>query len=136
MGASPDYIADNSPRSHYRKLSINLSYQHLLFNKLSYITSFYGQYTQDNLYSIEKLAIDGIKAVRGYKESKLNANSGFYWRNEINISPINFFLGKWNFIFALDYGVAHSDKYETKKSEIIGSAIGASFYHSIFSLRY
>ncbi|NBM97457.1 ShlB/FhaC/HecB family hemolysin secretion/activation protein [Proteus penneri] len=133
LGASPDYIADNSPRSHYRKLSINLSYQHLLFNKLSYITSFYGQYTQDNLYSIEKLAIDGIKAVRGYKESKLNANSGFYWRNEINISPINFFLGKWNFIFALDYGVAHSDKYETKKSEIIGSAIGASFYHSIFS---
>lgn len=133
FGASSDYIVENSPRSHYRKLSINLSYQHLFINKLSYISSFYGQYTPDNLYSVEKVAIDGIKSVRGYKETKLNANSGFYWRNEINISPISSFLGKWNFIFALDYGVAHSDKYETNKNKVIGSAIGASFYHSIFS---
>ncbi|MDL5165582.1 ShlB/FhaC/HecB family hemolysin secretion/activation protein [Proteus faecis] len=133
FGASSDYIAENSPHSHYRKLSINLSYQHLFLNKFVYITSFYGQYTQDNLYSIERVAIDGIKATRGYKETKLNANSGFYWRNEINTPQIKCFLGNVNFIFALDYGVAHSDKYETKKNKIIGSAIGASFDHSIFS---
>ncbi|MCT6517176.1 POTRA domain-containing protein [Proteus vulgaris] len=133
FGATPDYIAENSPRSHYRKLSINLSYQHLFLNKFVYITSFYGQYTPDNLYSIERVAIDGIKATRGYKETKLNANSGFYWRNEINTPQIKCFLGNVNFIFALDYGVAHSDKYETKKNKIIGSAIGASFDHSIFS---
>ncbi len=131
FGASPDYIAENSPRSHYRKLSINLSYQHLFLNKFSYITSFYGQYTPDNLYSIERVTIDGIKAVRGYKETNLNANNGFYWRNEINTPQINYFLGDVNFIFALDYGVAYSDKYETKKNKIIGSAIGVSFYHSI-----
>ncbi|WP_337239783.1 ShlB/FhaC/HecB family hemolysin secretion/activation protein [Proteus faecis] len=133
FGASSDYIAENSPRSHYRKLSINLSYQHLFLNKFVYITSFYGQYTLDNLYSIERVAIDGIKATRGYKETKLNANSGFYWRNEINTPKIKCFLGNVNFIFALDYGVAHSDKYETKKNKIIGSVIGASFDHSIFS---
>ncbi|XOY28836.1 ShlB/FhaC/HecB family hemolysin secretion/activation protein [Proteus cibi] len=133
FGASSDYIAENSPRSHYRKLSINLSYQHLFLNKFVYITSFYGQYTSDNLYSIERVAIDGIKATRGYKETKLNANSGFYWRNEINTPKIKYFLGNINFIFALDYGIAHSDKYETKKNKIMGSAIGASFYHSIFS---
>lgn len=133
FGASSDYIAENSPRSHYRKLSINLSYQHLFLNKFVYITSFYGQYTSDNLYSIERVAIDGIKATRGYKETKLNANSGFYWRNEINTPKIKYFLGNVNFIFALDYGIAHSDKYETKKNKIMGSAIGASFYHSIFS---
>ncbi|MEQ5227442.1 ShlB/FhaC/HecB family hemolysin secretion/activation protein [Proteus cibi] len=133
FGASSDYIAENSPRSHYRKLSINLSYQHLFLNKFVYITSFYGQYTSDNLYSIERVAIDGIKATRGYKETKLNANSGFYWRNEINTPKIKYFLGNVNFIFALDYGIAYSDKYETKKNKIMGSAIGASFYHSIFS---
>lgn len=132
FGASSDYIAENSPRSHYRKLSINLSYQYLFINKFSYITSFYGQYTPDNLYSVEKVAIDGIKAVRGYKETNLNANSGFYWRNEINTPKINYFLGDVNFIFALDYGVAYSDKYETNKNKVIGSAIGASLYHSIF----
>lgn len=133
FGASSDYIAENSPRSHYRKLSINLSYQHLFLNKFSYITSFYGQYTQDNLYSIERVAIDGIKAVRGYKETKLNANRGFYWRNEINTPQINYFLGDINFIFALDYGVAHSDKYKTKQQSLLGSAIGASFCRSVFS---
>ncbi|QEZ91576.1 ShlB/FhaC/HecB family hemolysin secretion/activation protein [Proteus sp. CD3] len=132
FGASSDYIAENSPRSHYRKLSINLSYQHLFINKFSYITSFYGQFTPDNLYSVEKVAIDGIKAVRGYKETNLNANSGFYWRNEINTPKISYFLGDVNFIFALDYGVAYSDKYETNKNKVIGSAIGASLYHSIF----
>ena len=133
FGASSDYIVENSPRSHYRKLSINLSYQHLFLNKFSYITSFYGQYTPDNLYSIERVAIDGIKAVRGYKETKLNANRGFYWRNEINTPQINYFLGDINFIFALDYGVAHSDKYETKQQSLLGSAIGASFCRSVFS---
>lgn len=133
LGATPDYIADNSPRSHYRKLSLNLSYQYLLTEQFSYLTSFHSQYTPDNLYGSEKIAIDGIKAVRGYKETNFNANNGFYWRNEINISPITSFLSKWNFIFALDYGVAHSDQYETEKNKIIGSAIGASFYHSTFS---
>lgn len=135
FGATPDYIADNSPRSHYRKLSLNLSYQYLLTDQFSYLSSFHSQYTPDNLYGSEKIAIDGIKAVREYKEKKFNANSGFYWRNEISISSITSFLGKWNFIFALDYGAANSDKYETKKDNIIGSAIGASFYHSFFSFQ-
>ncbi|MGC6563903.1 ShlB/FhaC/HecB family hemolysin secretion/activation protein, partial [Escherichia coli] len=81
---SPDYIAENSPRSHYRKLSLNIHYQFLFPYSVSYITSFYGQYTSDNLYSVEKITIDGLNAVRGAKQNKLSANRGLYWRNEIN----------------------------------------------------
>ncbi|WYX00137.1 ShlB/FhaC/HecB family hemolysin secretion/activation protein [Proteus vulgaris] len=133
FGATPDYLSENSPRSHYRKLSLNLSYQHIFINKFSYVTSFYGQYTPDNLYSIERIAIGGLNSIRGFKKESLSANRGFYWRNEINTSGIMSFLGQWKFIAAIDYGVINSDKYETKQQSLLGSAIGASFYRSTFS---
>ncbi|WP_275429519.1 ShlB/FhaC/HecB family hemolysin secretion/activation protein, partial [Proteus mirabilis] len=57
FGASPDYIAENSPRSHYRKLSLNIHYQYLFPYSVSYITSFYGQYKSYNIYIVEKIKI-------------------------------------------------------------------------------
>ncbi|MBN1033933.1 ShlB/FhaC/HecB family hemolysin secretion/activation protein, partial [Escherichia coli] len=86
---------------------------------VSYITSFYGQYTSDNLYSVEKITIDGLNAVRGAKQNKLSANRGLYWRNEINTPWINSFLGQWRFITAVDYGVIYSDQYETKQQSLL-----------------
>ncbi|KAB7715180.1 ShlB/FhaC/HecB family hemolysin secretion/activation protein [Proteus mirabilis] len=133
FGASPDYIAENSPRSHYRKLSLNIHYQYLFPYSVSYITSFYGQYTSDNLYSVEKITIDGLNAVRGAKQNKLSANRGLYWRNEINTPWINSFLGQWRFITAVDYGVIYSDQYETKQQSLLAGAMGLSFYRSPFS---
>lgn len=133
FGASPDYIAENSPRSHYRKLSLNIHYQCLLPYSFSYITSFYGQYTSDNLYSVERITIDGLNAVRGAKQDNLSANRGLYWRNEINTPWINSFFGQWRFTTAFDYGAIYSDKYETKQQSLLAGAIGFSFYRSPFS---
>lgn len=133
FGASPDYIADNSPRSHYKKLSINFIFQYRLPKDFVYLSSFYGQHTPDNLYSVEKISLGGLNSIRGYKTQSLNANKGFYWRNEINTPWLNSFVGKWKFIFAVDYGVANSDQYQTKQQTLLGSAVGALFSKSIFS---
>lgn len=127
FGASPDTLAKDSPRSHYRKFSLSSSYQYFFPNGLTYLTSFYGQYSPDNLYGIERLSIGGQYSVRGYHEQSLSGNRGGYWRNEINKDIANTAIGQLRFIGALDYGFISSDKYEVEHSTLAGGAVGLSF---------
>ncbi|WP_336844903.1 ShlB/FhaC/HecB family hemolysin secretion/activation protein [Providencia rettgeri] len=127
FGASPDTLAKDSPRSHYRKFSLSSSYQYFFPNGLTYLTSFYGQYSPDNLYGIERLSIGGQYSVRGYHEQSLSGNRGGYWRNEINKDIANTAIGQLRFIGALDYGFISSDKYEIEHSTLAGGAVGLSF---------
>lgn len=127
FGASPDILAKDSPRSHYRKFSLSSSYQYFFPNGLTYLTSFYGQYSPDNLYGIERLSIGGQYSVRGYHEQSLSGNRGGYWRNEINKDIANTAIGQLRFIGALDYGFISSDKYDVEHSTLAGGAVGLSF---------
>ncbi|MCD2527504.1 ShlB/FhaC/HecB family hemolysin secretion/activation protein [Providencia huaxiensis] len=127
FGASPDTLAKDSPRSHYRKFSLSSSYQYFFFNGLTYLTSFYGQYSPDNLYGIERISIGGQYSVRGYHEQSLSGNRGGYWRNEINKDIANTAIGQLRFIGALDYGFIASDKYHVEHDTLAGGAVGLSF---------
>ncbi|MTC50436.1 hypothetical protein GKR59_12395 [Providencia alcalifaciens] len=77
-------------------------------NGLTYLTSFFGQYSPDNLYGIERISIGGQYSVRGYHEQALSGNRGGYWRNEINKDIANTAIGQLRFIGALDYGFISS----------------------------
>lgn len=127
FGASPDTLAKDSPRSHYRKFSLSSSYQYFFPNGMTYLTSFYGQYSPDNLYGIERISIGGQYSVRGYHEQSLSGNRGGYWRNEINKDIANTTIGQLRFIGALDYGFISSDKYDVEHNTLAGGAIGLSF---------
>ncbi|CAB5554744.1 ShlB/FhaC/HecB family hemolysin secretion/activation protein [Providencia rettgeri] len=127
FGASPDTLAKDSPRSHYRKFSLSSSYQYFFPNGLTYLTSFYGQYSPDNLYGIERISIGGQYSVRGYHEQSLSGNRGGYWRNEINKDIANTAIGQLRFIGALDYGFIASDKYHVEPDTLAGGAVGLSF---------
>lgn len=127
LGASPDTIAKDSPRSHYRKASLSSSYQIYLNQNIFYLTSFYGQYTTDNLYSAERINIGGQYSVRGYQEQSLSGNCGFYWRNELNSKIANTSIGQWHLLAALDYGLIASDAYQIEPNALIGGATGVSF---------
>lgn len=127
FGASPDTLAKGSPRSHYRKFSLSSSYQYFFPNGLTYLTSFYGQYSPDNLYGIERISIGGQYSVRGYHEQSLSGNRGGYWRNEINKDIANMAIGQLRFIGALDYGFIVSDKYHLEHDTLAGGAVGLSF---------
>ncbi|WP_322958013.1 ShlB/FhaC/HecB family hemolysin secretion/activation protein [Providencia huashanensis] len=127
FGASPDTLAKGSPRSHYRKFSLSSSYQYFFPNGLTYLTSFYGQYSPDNVYGIERISIGGQYSVRGYHEQSLSGNRGGYWRNEINKDIANTAIGQLRFIGALDYGFIGSDKYHIEHDTLAGGAIGLSF---------
>lgn len=127
FGASPDTLAKGSPRSHYRKFSLSSSYQYYFSNDLTYLTSFYGQYSPDNVYGIERISIGGQYSVRGYHEQSLSGNRGGYWRNEINKDIANTAIGQLRFIGALDYGFIASDKYHIEHDTLSGGAVGLSF---------
>ncbi len=127
FGASPDTLAKDSPRSHYCKFSLSSSYQYFFPNGLTYLTSFYGQYSPDNLYGIERISIGGQYSVRGYHEQSLSGNRGGYWRNEINKDIANTAIGQLRFIGALDYGFIGSDKYQVEHDTLAGGAVGLSF---------
>nr|WP_305849215.1 ShlB/FhaC/HecB family hemolysin secretion/activation protein [Providencia sp. M-27] len=127
FGASLDTLAKDSPRSHYRKFSLSSSYQYFFSNGLTYLTSFYGQYSPDNLYGIERISIGGQYSVRGYHEQSLSDNRGGYWRNEINKDIANTAIGQLRFIGALDYGFIASDKYHVEHDTLAGGAVGLSF---------
>lgn len=127
FGASPDTLAKDSPRSHYRKFSLSSSYQYFFSHGLTYLTSFYGQYSPDNLYGIERISIGGQYSVRGYHEQSLSGNRGGYWRNEINKDIANMAIGQLRFIGALDYGFIASDKYLVEPDTLAGGAVGLSF---------
>ncbi|MTB67551.1 ShlB/FhaC/HecB family hemolysin secretion/activation protein [Providencia sp. wls1943] len=127
FGASSDTLAKDSPRSHYRKFSLSSSYQYFFPNGLTYLTSFFGQYSPDNLYGIERISIGGQYSVRGYHEQSLSGNRGGYWRNEINKDIANTAIGQLRFISALDYGFIGSDKYHVEHDTLAGGAVGLSF---------
>lgn len=127
FGASPDTLAKDSPRSHYRKFSLSSSYQYFFANGMTYLTSFYGQYSPDNLYGIERISIGGQYSVRGYHEHSLSGNRGGYWRNEINKDIANTAIGQLRFIGALDYGFIASDTYHVEHDTLAGGAVGLSF---------
>ncbi|HHE6469518.1 TPA: ShlB/FhaC/HecB family hemolysin secretion/activation protein [Providencia rettgeri] len=127
FGASPDTLAKDSPRSHYRKFSLSSSYQYFFSNGVTYLTSFYGQYSTDNLYGIERISIGGQYSVRGYHEQSLSGNRGGYWRNEINKDIANTAIGQLRFIGALDCGFIASDKYHIEHDTLAGGAAGLSF---------
>ncbi len=126
FGSVPDYIAEGSPRSNYRKINLSSSYNHYVSNNLTYLTSFYSQYTPDNLYATERFNVGGKYSVRGYHEQSLSGNSGFYWRNEVN-ARLNNNFGELYLIHSLDYGYIFSDQYGTESGTLIGGAVGLSY---------
>ncbi|MCY1226775.1 hemolysin secretion/activation protein ShlB/FhaC/HecB [compost metagenome] len=53
---------------------------------LRYVTTFRGQYTGDRLYALDAMTIGSRYTVRGFDGERLLAgDSGFYWRNELQL---------------------------------------------------
>ena len=75
-----------SPKAQFQKYTADISW-YRPFNigeqRFSYRVSLSGQYSDDILYSSEKLGIGDDTTVRGFKENSIMGDKGFYMRNEI-----------------------------------------------------
>ncbi|MDU1912037.1 ShlB/FhaC/HecB family hemolysin secretion/activation protein [Fusobacterium sp.] len=129
---------DSSPRAQFQKYTADLSWYRPFMIKnqrFSYRVSFSGQYSDDILYSSEKLGIGDDTTVRGFKENSIMGDKGFYVRNEIG----------YNYRFlepfiAYDYGrvkdVYKDEYYEKNGSEMSGATVGVRMYLNNFDMSF
>lgn len=115
---SDEEKGEDSPKAQFQKYTVDLSWYKPFMIKeqrFSYRVSFSGQYSDDILYSSEKLGIGDDTTVSGFKENSIMGDKGFYIRNEIGYS----YKSLEPFI-AYDYGrvkdVYKDDYYEKNGS--------------------
>ena len=125
-----------SPKAQFQKYTADISW-YRPFNigeqRFSYRVSLSGQYSDDILYSSEKLGIGDDTTIRGFKENSIMGDKGFYMRNEIgyNYKFLEPFI-------AYDYGrvkdVYKDEYYEKNGSEMSGASIGLRMYFNHFDM--
>lgn len=89
-------------------------------NKLKFTSLLRAQYSTNYLFGTEEISMGGVYSVRGFNDTGLSGNTGFYLRNElsptytvekVNISPY----------IAFDYGYV-----EENENSIYGTILGAT----------
>ena len=124
------------PVARYNKYSLTLSYLQpfqLWGESFSFDSLLNGQWSEDVLYSPQRISIGGLASVRGFKEQSLSGDSGGYWRNQlrwtrpVTWAPLQPYLQQYGVAFAYDLGVIHGDRYN---SELRGRLSGNAFEFS------
>ena len=86
-----------------------------------------GQYTRQDLNSLDHFAVSGVYGVRGFKYNGVNGERGFVWRNELTmpkytqyrISPYAFYdLGQYR------YNNENAKTYDAKSHSVSSAGLG------------
>ncbi|GAA5111380.1 ShlB/FhaC/HecB family hemolysin secretion/activation protein [Orbus sasakiae] len=118
---------NGSPKSQFTKLTVSSSYYKPLSSSSHYLTSLYAQWSKQNLYSTERISIGGEYSVRGFKESSLTGNQGFYWRNELTYqASVNSFIRSISLTGAIDSGWIKHKNNQIDGGNMTGIAFGIS----------
>lgn len=129
LGAASDHdAAADAPRAEFRKWSLSASFQRPLTRDLWWLSSLYGQWSPDRLWSSERLTLGGDSSVRGFKEQYLTGDRGLYWRNELSYPLFSLPLaGQVSATLAVDGGWLAQDRDEgTPAATLWGAAAGLS----------
>ncbi|MBQ9291666.1 MAG: ShlB/FhaC/HecB family hemolysin secretion/activation protein [Campylobacter sp.] len=92
FGANKDdewYRDETTPKAKFDKYTIDISYYKPISN-WHYKFTFSGQYSNDILYSSEKLYIGDETSVRGFRDSGLQGEKGYFVRNELGYDGFRF----------------------------------------------
>lgn len=130
-----EYKDSTSPKAQFQKYTMDINwYKPFKINNqnFSYRFSFSGQYSDDILYSSEKMNIGDDTTVRGFKENSIMGDKGIYIRNELAYN--------YNFLepfIAYDIGrvkdVTKDEYYEKYGTELSGASIGVRVYFKYFT---
>lgn len=136
MGAERDDKKEyDVPRAQFIKYTADLNWYKPFKIKeqdFAYRFSFSGQYSDDILYSSEKLSIGDDTTVRGFKENSIMGDKGFYVRNELSYK-----FKMFEPFVAYDIGrvkdVTKDNFYKENGSEISGASIGLRVSYNGFN---
>lgn len=121
-----------APEAQYDKGTLTLSYLRpftLFQERLRFSSLLNAQWSNDVLFSPERLSLGGRHSVRGFREQTLSGDSGGYWRNQVTWQrPIDFarpLLTALDVSLAYDVGVIHRGEYNPELSGVLsGLALG------------
>lgn len=92
FGANKDdewYRDKTTPKAKFDKYTLDISYYKPISN-WHYKFAFFGQYSNDILYSSEKLYIGDETSVRGFRDSGLQGERGYFVQNELGYDEFRF----------------------------------------------
>ncbi|MBI5926569.1 MAG: ShlB/FhaC/HecB family hemolysin secretion/activation protein [Aquabacterium sp.] len=127
-----DDLPFEAPRAQFKKLKYGASYSlpfQWLGNEWSLNSTLTGQSARTTLYGSEQMAIGGIYTVRGFVNSTLAGDSGYYLRNDLSMRQTISLAGvalptRW--FVALDMGAVRNRVPEVPQGSLVGAALGAS----------
>lgn len=95
------------------------------FDALRYKVNFHGQYSGDQLFSVNQISIGGVYSIRGYQDDGLSGNSGFYLRNELSYPSLAKELMPFDLTpyVALDAGYIRREE-DSDGGRLLGASIG------------
>lgn len=130
---------ENEAKLEFTKYSLNSNIVYYLKNSTyNFDSTFHLQYTDDSLYSNDKLSVGSAYTVRGYVDSSLYGNNAYYLKNDfIKTFSLNYsknYLQNLLIFAGLDGGyVRCEDDNKTTCGEIYGQSIGFKTQASIFT---
>lgn len=95
-------------------------------NNLKYNFYLRGQSSDNNLFGTEEISMGGVYSVRGFNDTGLSGNKGFYTRNELSVQ---YTLADYIVVpyLGLDYGYVTKNENNVG-GNIAGSALGTRVY--------
>ncbi|MEX3975865.1 ShlB/FhaC/HecB family hemolysin secretion/activation protein [Paraburkholderia caribensis] len=124
LGSDKDASANGLPASEFKKVTTSLSWTHSLraYGKtIRFDQVLAAQYSADRLPSIEQLGITDRNSVRGFPNTYLTGDYGFYLHQTAS-TPLSFASGALRPYLALDTGRArqHGGEWQGAVSSTIG----------------
>ncbi len=123
-------LLSSDPRAQFHKWVFSGSYQRPFSiggQDFQFSSQWSGQHANDVLYGSEQILIGGIYTVRGFNNTTISGDHGFYIRNEIglrkpfSIANLSGSVRPW---IGLDYGTARNRNPGVQEGELTGMALG------------
>ncbi len=127
----PANLPADAPRAQFEKYkyALNYSYPFRWFElPWSVSSGVVGQHALDALYGSEQLLIGSMYSVRGFADSTLSGDSGYFWRNDISVQPRFDVRGESigsRFFVGVDYGDVSNIAADTPEGHLSGWGFGA-----------
>ncbi|HDY99319.1 MAG TPA: ShlB/FhaC/HecB family hemolysin secretion/activation protein [Pseudomonas sabulinigri] len=131
-----DHPQGSQPVARYDKYSLTASYLQpitLKGQRFSLDSLISGQYSEDVLFSPQRISLGGLASIRGFKEQTLSGDSGLYWRSNVRWQQaitqpqINPWLNEVGIALGYDLGVISGTRYNANRhGRLAGNALELS----------
>ncbi|QMV13845.1 ShlB/FhaC/HecB family hemolysin secretion/activation protein [Vibrio spartinae] len=113
------------PKAQFRKGTLTASYTQPFQSGPVFTSTLFAQWSNDTLYSSQRLSIGGEYSVRGFKDVSISGDQGYYWRNDLSY-PLGTlpYIGQVSAQWAVDTGSIVRDKNDAlERGSLMGTRL-------------